>query len=80
MCSKDGAGRCGNILLGLSVFSGSKRKVLGSSVYWLVIEVFKNLFYFSYFTDSEYVKNQSPEEFVTVHINPFLLEIFKVRE
>ena len=52
--------------------------MLGGCLYWLEICDDVGNIYVVFLTDADYVKTQSPDKFVTVFINPLLLEIFKV--
>ena len=54
--------------------------MLGGCLYWLEISVDVGNIYVVFLTDAEYVKTKSPDNFVTVFINPLLLEIFKVED
>ena len=54
-------------------------EVLGSCVCWLELFVNMNNTSPAFLADADYEKNQSPDKFVTVFINPLLLEIFKVK-
>ena len=53
--------------------------MLGSCVCWLELFVNMNNTSPAFLADADYGKNQSPDKFVTVFINPLLLEIFKVK-
>ena len=69
----------GNSLDGVLVCIRGQTEVLGSCVCWLELFVNMNNTSPVFLADDDYEKNQSPDKFVTVFINPLLLEIFKVK-